>query len=587
MKGSRPAVRDAVVRAALGVALAAAFVAACSSPARALSFDTTGWWRTRYFYEENTPLNPATGNNLNTEFLDYRFALYPTLGVTDEIKLKARVDILDNVIWGNNDNEPSILTGLAKGTSSFDRALKPVEEVQINHLYGEIRTPVGLLRVGRQPSNFGLGILANGGGSLEWGPDGNGPEAGDTVDRALFLTDLGVPMGWHDQHLITAVAYDRTVELDVFQQGDDVNDFILANLYTDGSISPRVTGDTEAGIYSVLVTKSASAADVGLQEGYFHVRREVSEGFALFMEGEGVVAFGSSKRSGLVPNNKRQDFIDSIKTGLEGQLGSFGDQIADHGTDIGLVANAVAKGLVDNGLSPKVAQTIATEGASAGFDVARDEPLDIFLGGGVVRGGMESGPLRLTGEWGYSSGGDGKNALINFVGPVAGKGPEAKAAVAAQENDALGAALTGTKVGSYPFDTEYDVAVILYHEVGPLEPVNLQPDVHNTTYLKGTGEWKLDDATRLWSSLIWGELNRGVETYHIVGADDGDPTTPVTVVSDGTKKDLGVEIDWGIDRKFGDNLRAEIKMGYLFVGSAFGPTAQDIFMVRPQLAVIF
>ncbi len=555
--------------------------------AHALDFDTTGWWRTRYFFADGSPLNPATGNNLNTEFLDHRFALYPTLAITDEIKIKARVDILDDVIWGNNDNEPSILTGLAKGTSNFDRKLEPVDEVEINHLYGEIRTPVGLLRVGRQPSSFGLGILANGGGTLEWGPDGNGPETGDTVDRALFLTDLGVPLGWHDEHYIVALAYDRTIELDVFDQGDDVNDFILANLYTDGSISPRVTGNTELGSYSVLVTKSGSSATVGLQEGYFHLKRSIGDQTWVFVEGEGVIAFGSSKRSGLVGKNKRQDFVDSITEGLVGELGSLGATIAQNGTDIGLLATLVAQGLEENGLSPKVAQTIAAEGASAGFDVARNESLEVWLGGGVVRGGVENGPFRLTGEWGYSSGGDDDNVLIDFIGPVNAKGPEAKAALEAQVDDALGAAITGTKAGSYPFDTEYDVAVILYEEAGPLEPVNLAPDVHNTMYVKGTGEWNLDDSTRLWAAVIWGQLNRPVETYHIEGADDGDPNTPVTVVSDGKKKDLGVEIDFGIDRKFGENLRAELKAGYLLSGDAFGPTASNIFMLRPQLAIVF
>lgn len=572
-------------RAALPIALV--LIGLAPPAAHALSFDATGWWRTRYFFEDGIPLNPATGNNLDTEFLDYRLALYPTLHVTDTVKIKGRVDILDNVIWGNNENDPSILTGLSKGTSNLDRALNPVEDVKISQLYGEIRTPVGLLRMGRQPSNWGLGILANGGDRLEWGPDGNGSEVGDSVDRLLFITDLGVPLKWKDEHWLLALAYDRTIELDIFNQNDDVNDFILATLYTDGTISPRVTGETEFGAYSVLVTRSQDSADVGIQDGYFHLHRSIGSDTSVFLEGEGVVGFGTSKRSGLVPTTKRDDFVQEITQGLVDQLGSLGADIADHGTDIGLVRTLVAQGLEDNGLSPKVAETVAADGASAGFDAARRQTLDVLLGGGVVRGGVESRALKLTAEWGYSTGGSGNNALIDFIGPVGAKGPESKAALEAQQNDALGAAITGSKVGSFPFDTEYDVAVILYHEVGPLEPVNLQPDVHNTMYLKGTGEWHLDDATRLWGSVIWGQLNRGVATYHVEGADDGDPNTPVTVVSDGVKKDLGVEIDWGIDRKFGDNLRAEIKMGYLFVGNAFGPTAANIFMVRPQLAITF
>ena len=231
-----------------------------------------------------------------------------------------------------------------------------------------------------------------------------------------------------------------------------------------------------------------------------------------------------------------------------------------------------------------MASSIATQGASAGFDTAVEEQLDIFAAGGVVRGGVDTGPFKVWGEWGYSSGGD-EDTILNFLGPVGSKNGSVLGALEAQQDDALGAAITGTEIGTYPFDSEFDVALILYEEVGPLNPVNLTPIVQNTWYLKGVFEYAATDDTTLYLLGVYGELNKGVQTYRIEG--DGSDVSPINVATGSVEDQLGFELDWGVDHRFGENLRGEVKMGYLFTGNAFGPERQDVFMVRPQLSVMF
>ena len=219
--------------------------------------------------------------------------------------------------------------------------------------------------------------------------------------------------------------------------------------------------------------------------------------------------------------------------------------------------------------------------------MAREEVLDVEVYGGLVRAGIDQGFLTFTAEVGYASGGDSSTeTLVNFVGVAGSSGPEARAALRDRLDDALGAAVQGTKIGTYPFDPEHDAALILYEEVGPVNPVNEKPLVFNTTYVKGTVEADFG-ATRAYVMVLFGKLNEPVEAFRIEGADDGREDTPVTIVSEGLEKDLGIEVDVGIDRSFTEHLRAELKIGYLSTGDAFGSQAEDVFMIRPQVALEF
>lgn len=114
--------------------------------------------------------------------------------------LRAQIDMLDNVVFGDNNrlastplfaNDPSN-TSLQSGFSWG----QDVAPIYLRRLWLEFMTPVGQIRIGRQGSHGGLGLLFNDGGT---GPFGAASDAsfrndfgdalsGTTFDRVIFLT---------------------------------------------------------------------------------------------------------------------------------------------------------------------------------------------------------------------------------------------------------------------------------------------------------------------------------------------------------------------------------------------------------------
>jgi len=138
------------------------------------------------------------------------------------IKVQATIDVFDNVIWGDNENLAA--TPLFAGSPSATQTDGTVTDtIKVRRLWAEWKTAFGLLRIGRQPSHWGLGILVN---------DGNGfrndfGEAydGATFDRIIFATrPVSLIKGIHaiatgkempdaadDPGIITAVGFDWLV----------------------------------------------------------------------------------------------------------------------------------------------------------------------------------------------------------------------------------------------------------------------------------------------------------------------------------------------------------------------------------------
>lgn len=109
------------------------------------------------------------------------FAVYSPGG---GLAVKARIDSLDNVALG------SAPEGIPAGTTTQQASPTPV---RIKRVYGEALTPFGLLAAGRMGSQWGLGMLTNGGDCTDC-------DSGDAVDRVAFVMPL---LG----HLLAA-AYD-------------------------------------------------------------------------------------------------------------------------------------------------------------------------------------------------------------------------------------------------------------------------------------------------------------------------------------------------------------------------------------------
>ncbi|GIW48400.1 MAG: hypothetical protein KatS3mg078_2277 [Deltaproteobacteria bacterium] len=141
----------------------------------------------------------------NISFADTRLRLTPQLVLSDSVTIRAQVDVFDNVIWGGATSallggrstlvNSSITTGdrfrgaLLIGTNAIDRGIGEsfgvddnVQFFNVRMLHADIVLPanLGFVRIGRQPFDWGMGILGNGG----WDPLS---DLGFFLDRFLYL----------------------------------------------------------------------------------------------------------------------------------------------------------------------------------------------------------------------------------------------------------------------------------------------------------------------------------------------------------------------------------------------------------------
>ncbi|XXX72788.1 TIGR04551 family protein [Sorangium sp. So ce134] len=131
-----------------------------------------------------------------------RFRLNPELHISDNLRILSQVDLLDNVVLGSTPegyaNQPSAgggyevvrrggysPLGAFSGTQWAPSAgiNSPRDSISVKRIWGEYMTPVGLLRFGRMPNHWGLGMLANSG-------DGHDSDYQSTVDRLMFVTGI-------------------------------------------------------------------------------------------------------------------------------------------------------------------------------------------------------------------------------------------------------------------------------------------------------------------------------------------------------------------------------------------------------------
>jgi uncharacterized protein (TIGR04551 family) len=144
--------------------------------------------------------DPTTGARAARSTLataNMRLRLEPTLNVSELVRVRAQIDVLDNYVLGSTTSVLQDLGGspypipfygstrvLERNDPTLDR-----DAILPKRVWGEVQTPVGLLSFGRMPSEWGLGILANAGAGID-------DDFGDTVDRIQFaLPPVQTPVG--------------------------------------------------------------------------------------------------------------------------------------------------------------------------------------------------------------------------------------------------------------------------------------------------------------------------------------------------------------------------------------------------------
>jgi uncharacterized protein (TIGR04551 family) len=132
-----------------------------------------------------------------------RLRLEPTINLDEGTSVHIQADLLDNLVLGSTPFDqslagayPSTPTVTNPPLGAFNNGTQaPVSQginsdraaVQIKRAWGEVAVPLGILKFGRMPNHWGMGILHNSGGAdpINGGYDYDA-DYGDTIDRASF-----------------------------------------------------------------------------------------------------------------------------------------------------------------------------------------------------------------------------------------------------------------------------------------------------------------------------------------------------------------------------------------------------------------
>jgi|GEM_PF-3553791 len=164
-----------------------------------------------------TSLLTSCGDTIKSSNLKLR--LEPRIELTNSITVHSQIDLLDNLVLGSTPVYDHAPLGAFSGGATVPQAgvTSGQDSIVVRRAWAEVATALVLVKFGRMPDHFGLGIVANSGRRLDsdyatwetlWMP---GAEAdvgginrtdmdldsdyGDTVDRASVVLDIpGTPL---------------------------------------------------------------------------------------------------------------------------------------------------------------------------------------------------------------------------------------------------------------------------------------------------------------------------------------------------------------------------------------------------------
>jgi hypothetical protein len=212
-------------------------------------------YRANLLYVNPIDLASETENKQLT--IEHRLRADATVDWEDKVRLTTSVDVLDGVLWGDNGNygtSPEPNSGANVNANNVNAARTCIKQIPgtnpadaksytlglcqadylfVRRLYGEVLTPIGMLRIGRQPFNEGTAVAVS---------DGDGrrnrfgfANRGNSADRILFATKPLEAFKDSDERDVSdnrgtflILAYDNLVTDDPLRLGDDVKEWITA-----------------------------------------------------------------------------------------------------------------------------------------------------------------------------------------------------------------------------------------------------------------------------------------------------------------------------------------------------------------------
>jgi uncharacterized protein (TIGR04551 family) len=148
---------------------------------------------------------PSNCGSKNIGGANMRFRLEPTLNVTDQVRVYAQIDVLDNTIMGSTPDSLAGIEGYNRPPSTGMPLDQPgvapanflsnnqdppeigqngfMSSIRAKRAWAEIDTEFGSIRFGRMPWHWGRGIFYNQGACADC-------DVGTTVDRVMGVTTV-------------------------------------------------------------------------------------------------------------------------------------------------------------------------------------------------------------------------------------------------------------------------------------------------------------------------------------------------------------------------------------------------------------
>jgi len=278
------------------------------SPDSGFHLSLDGYYRARtYLLGEQIYPGRAEGEEAKRTlaYVTQRLRLQPEIGYGEWATLHVTADCLDNLIWGDNAGLSS--TALFASEPSQTGLLgAEMPYVYVRHAWLESVLPIGVLRVGRMPSDWGLGLLSDDGEGFD--DDFGDNSYGTTYDRILFATKpisivrAIAGMEAEDTPLVLVVAWDKLVEsfLELDRTGrpvrprapydtgwladdsDDVEEWTVGVVWHQENLGWLGPDDSLTAGYSfVYRTQEVSGSRVYIHDAYFKLRL-----WDMFLDGE-------------------------------------------------------------------------------------------------------------------------------------------------------------------------------------------------------------------------------------------------------------------------------------------------------------
>lgn len=221
-----------------------------------------------------------------------RFRLNPEIHVSDNLRIMSQVDMLDNLVLGSTPggyaNQPSDNGGYVRvgrsgytPLSAFYNTMEPPtagvnsyqNSIAVKRVWGEYLTPIGMLRFGRMPSHWGLGMLANSGDHYD-------SDYQSTADRLMFMTGIkpldlyfGAAWDFQGEGATSATLSDQQGQPHDLAQADDVNQYVLVLVRKRNAQLQKLDlahGDIvlNGGVYFVYRNQTLASDGVGSESQY-------------------------------------------------------------------------------------------------------------------------------------------------------------------------------------------------------------------------------------------------------------------------------------------------------------------------------